>query len=158
MPLRPAPSHERRERAADEEVGERARRVEAPVALRALRVPQRDPATLDARLVIEHAFVDRAELLDAQVVVGDALAPDRPVSSSSATAARGRPSRRPARRDSASGVHGPGANRRPLNGGHAQEPARQPAMREARNRLDRLPEAVRLATRLSTSGRSASIV
>ncbi len=68
---------ERRERPSHEIVSERLGRVERSGRLSQDRAAlQGDPSSLfHAGLVVEQRFVDGAELLDAQVAVGDAFAP-----------------------------------------------------------------------------------
>ncbi len=62
---------------------ERARRLASQTradqayAARLCRQPARHRSSVDHRFVIEHAFVHRPQLLDAQVAEGDALAPRR---------------------------------------------------------------------------------
>ncbi len=78
-------AYERRERAPDDELRQRLRRVERTRFLAASAVPiapVRRPrarqvlrANHFVRIEIEHAFVDRAELLDAEIRVRDRLAP-----------------------------------------------------------------------------------
>ena len=60
---------------ADQEGGERARRVERAARLADLSRPrQRRRAAIGSRLVVEHVLVDRAQLLDVEIAVDDARA------------------------------------------------------------------------------------
>ena len=61
------------ERAADEKLGDRCGRVEAARRFAFARRP-RERRGRRGRLVLEHSLVDRPKLLDAQVVIRDALA------------------------------------------------------------------------------------
>ena len=132
-------AHQRAERAANEVVGDRLRRVERAGGFsnagaadqpdrEAIAACRRSVVLKPARFVVEQRFVHRAELLDAEVAVRDAFAPGaigrrprRQREHGARLAASSSRSRR-----SASGVRA-GANRRPLNGVTRRSPARQPA-------------------------------
>ena len=129
---------ERTERLAHEVSRERHRRVEG-AGLLATRTPVRRRTTWPAacgrargigaaprRLVVEQRLVDAADLLDAELGVGDRVRVPRPTvvveSASTAHASRSSASRRRSSRGARRG-----ANSRPLNAGTRRSPASQPS-------------------------------
>ena len=66
-----APVDERRQRPADQVLRHRARRIEGPRRLAAAAGDKPDPLSPAHAVIVQDALVDRAELFDAEVRVGD---------------------------------------------------------------------------------------
>ena len=141
-------AHQRAERAAHQIVGDRLRRVEAcrsPCARRSRARSDDGCRRVDARLVVEQRFVDGAELLDAEIAIGDPLAA-RAVGSRPRRQRDDRPPRRLVVQVAPLGERRSRRREQPsVERRHPQIAGAAAGVREPRDRAQRVPEARRAA-------------
>ena len=138
-------AHQRAERAANQVVRDRLRRVEGSGRFaHAGAGLKRDGSAFDARFVVEQRLVDGAELLDAEIAVGDALA-SRAIRSRPRRQRHDRPPRRVIVQIAALGERR--SRRREeasVERRHLQIAGAAAGMREAGDGAQRVPEARRV--------------